>query len=51
MAPLIFASQQQFSFSHIVAGATAYGKVSLVIQSHIQVLLVLVWLILVIADS
>ena len=27
MAPVIFASQQQFGFSHIAAGSTAFGKV------------------------
>jgi hypothetical protein len=28
MAPLILASQQQFGFSHITAGSTAFGKVN-----------------------
>jgi hypothetical protein len=27
MAPVIFASQQQFGFSHIASGSTAFGKV------------------------
>ena len=27
MAPLVIASQKQFDFTHIAAGATAFGKV------------------------
>lgn len=30
MAPLIFASQQQFGFTHIAAASSAFGKVNII---------------------